>query len=138
MKPRSVLDKILDEASTFHGHLGPFLALGVKAGLRALEVFGYDPCGVRAEVIVPRMETPYTCFADGIQYVTGCTLGRGNIRIREGSFLEVVFSRGSRRLELRVRGEVLSRLESGSYDMEAEAREVARFSLSDVFEESLV
>ena len=138
MKPRSVLDKILDEASTFHGHLGPFLALGVKAGLRALEVFGYDPCGVREEVIVPRMETPYTFFADGIQYVTGCTLGRGNIRIQEGSFLEVVFSRGSRRLELKVRGEVLSRLESGSYDMEAEAREVARFSLSDVFEESLV
>ena len=138
MKFRSILDKILEEASILHCHLGPFLALGVKAGLRALEVFGYDPHGMRAEVIVPRMETPYTCFADGIQYVTGCTLGKGNIEVREGGRLKVIFSRGSRKLELEVRGEALEKLEESSEDMEAEAKRIIRASLLDIFEESLL
>lgn len=59
----------------FHGHLCPGLALGI----RAAEV-------ARAEVGVNSPENPVVavvetdlCPADAIQYLTGCTFGKGNL-----------------------------------------------------------
>lgn len=137
MKPESVLDKILEDASRFHCHLGPFLALGVKAGLRAVEALGYDPFKMRARVIVPKLSTPYTCFADGIQFVTGCTLGKLNIEIVEGEGLGAEFILDSKKLELRVRDEILARLEKASNPAEEGARRLMRSSFLELFREDL-
>ncbi|MCD6591572.1 MAG: hypothetical protein J7K78_00955 [Thaumarchaeota archaeon] len=138
MRIKSVLDKILDEASIFHCHIGPFLALGLKAGLRAIEVFGYNPHDMSAEIIVPEKKTPYTCFADGVQFVTGCTLGKGNIRIEDGGCLKAVFMQGSRSLELKVRKEILDELRKSSEDLEEIARKLMNANLSKLFEEKLL
>lgn len=116
--------------------MGPFLALGVKAGLRAIEVLGYEPFKMRAKVIALRKRAPYTCFADGVQFTTGCTLGKGNIEVCEGEGLKAIFTLGSRKLELEVRKNVLKNVES-SVDLEAKARDIMRARLLDVFEERL-
>ena len=50
----------------------------------------------------------------------------------------MIFSRGSRKLELKVREEALERLERSTEDMEAEAKRIIRASLLDIFEESLL
>ncbi|MDI9643307.1 MAG: hypothetical protein QXF06_01085 [Archaeoglobaceae archaeon] len=34
---------LIASASRFHGHSGPFLALGIRAGMRAIEFLGYNP-----------------------------------------------------------------------------------------------
>lgn len=138
MKTSGILDRILEEASLLHCHIGPFLALGIKAGLRAIEALGYDPFKMRARITVPRISTPYTCFADGVQYVTGCTLGKLNIEISGGLSLEAVFTLGSRRLELRVKENLLSELEETPNSAEDDARRIVRMSLSELFEEKLI
>ncbi len=137
MRVKSILDKILEEASILHCHIGPFLALGVKAGLRAIEVLGYDPFRMRARVVVPAITTPYTCFVDGIQFITGCTLGKCNIELLEGSELKAVFTLDSKKLELKVKEPVLKRLEEDSADIEDKAREIMKTSLLELFEERL-
>ncbi|MEO0078630.1 MAG: formylmethanofuran dehydrogenase subunit E family protein, partial [candidate division WOR-3 bacterium] len=70
---------ILEAAGRFHGHIGPWLALGVRAGLRAWEKLGVRYQDLVACVRCPD-RTPYTCFLDGIQFSSGCTMGKGNIR----------------------------------------------------------
>ncbi len=134
----SALDRILEEASILHSHVGPFLALGVKAGLRAIEVLGYEPFKMRAKLILVEKRVPYTCFADGVQFITGCTLGKGNIEIVEGNDFKAVFILKPKVLELKIKSEVLNELENCKNELEAEARKIMKASLYEFFEEKLL
>ena len=65
---------------TFHGHLGPYLVAGVRMGrhaLKRLQATRYF--GLEADVWCPD-GPPSSCLLDGLQFATGCTLGKGNIR----------------------------------------------------------
>jgi len=67
------------EATTrFHGHWCPGLAIGIRASEWALAEMG------RAgdEEIVAVVETDM-CGVDAIQFLTGCTLGKGNLIHRD-------------------------------------------------------
>jgi len=134
----SALDRILEEASILHSHVGPFLALGVKAGLRAIEVLGYEPFKMRAKLILMEKRVPYTCFADGIQFITGCTLGKGNIEIVEGNDFKAIFILKPKVLELKIKSEVLNELENCKNKLEAEAKKIMKASLYEFFEEKLL
>ncbi|MFO7638448.1 MAG: formylmethanofuran dehydrogenase subunit E family protein [bacterium] len=70
--------RLLQQATSFHGHLGPWLALGLRAGLYARRIVSADPFRLVARARCPA-RTPYTCLLDGIQFSSGCTLGKGNI-----------------------------------------------------------
>jgi formylmethanofuran dehydrogenase subunit E len=66
-----------------HGHLGPFLVVGVRMGSVAKRVFnqGSGNC-VRFQVTakVP-LVVPFSCAIDGIQAATHCTLGNQRLRL---------------------------------------------------------
>ena len=109
-------DELLEQAARFHGHLGPFLVLGLKAGLRAVEILGWKPLKMRATIILVR-KIPYTCFLDGVQFATGCTLGKGNIEVLEGDGIRALFSLEGRGIELKVRDEILRKAESAGSRM---------------------
>lgn len=82
----------LDRLREFHGHLGPFAMLGYRAGELALyELAVAGHFGVRARVECPP-HTPESCFADGIQYSTGCTLGKGNIELAPSEEISVTLT----------------------------------------------
>jgi len=105
-------EKLLEYAARFHGHLGPWLVLGLRAGLYARRVLRAGPFELEAVVTSPAWP-PHSCFIDGIQVGSGCTMGKGNITHRAGRSVSVRFSRvaSSKRLSLRVRAEVASELE---------------------------
>lgn len=84
--------QLLEYATRFHGHLGPWLVLGLRAGRRAARVLKATPFQLEAVVHCPA-RTPYSCFLDGIQLGSGCTLGKGNIRHIRSSRVRVEFSR---------------------------------------------
>jgi len=69
----------LAEAVRFHGHLGPYLVLGVLAGeaalkkLKCTKYFGLD---VKVKGVDKK---PKSCLIDGLQLSTGATYGKGNI-----------------------------------------------------------
>lgn len=73
---------VLIEAFKFHGHICWASAIGTRAGLVALRELGVERTGTSGElhcIIETGDNHGAQCFADGVQYSTGCTLGKGNI-----------------------------------------------------------
>ncbi len=76
------IEKWVKTAVDFHGHLGPFLAIGVRMGLiglRELQAKRGD-LKLRAVTTLER-EVPFSCTIDGIQVTTQCTVGNGRLQI---------------------------------------------------------
>jgi formylmethanofuran dehydrogenase subunit E len=74
--------KILKDAFQFHGHVCWASAAGVRVGIAALRELGANRTGISGElhcVLEIGDNHGAQCFADGVQYATGCTLGKGNI-----------------------------------------------------------
>ncbi len=63
----------IDGVIAFHGHSCPGLAFGIRAGEWALEHFGR----AEDEEIVAVVESDM-CAVDAVQYLVGCTIGKGN------------------------------------------------------------
>ena len=86
------LDVILRKAEEFHGHLGPFLVLGVRMGLigvRELEAKGnQEKLHVTAML---RNSVPFSCVIDGIQVATKCTIGNKKLRLRSSPEIAAKF-----------------------------------------------
>ena len=72
---------ILQKALEFHGHRCWASVAGVRAGLAALrELKVRRSGGTQLHAIVEIGEDHGgMCFGDGVQYATGCTLGKGNM-----------------------------------------------------------
>lgn len=79
----------LEDIERFHGHLGPFVLLGVRMGEHA--------CG---ELKMPRFfdltvvaecpdGPPHTCLIDGLQLSTGATMGKENIAHKHSEQIRV-------------------------------------------------
>jgi formylmethanofuran dehydrogenase subunit E len=104
-------DEFLSRAIEFHGHLGPYLVLGLKAGLYANQTLGRDPMKTEA-LIKTKATPPQSCFADGVQFSTGCTFGKGNINLKEGEGLQVIFKRNNQELILKLKKEIIEEINS--------------------------
>lgn len=65
----------LGDIIRFHGHMCPGLAMGVRASEIALREIGPHSGD---EEVVAVVETDM-CAVDAIQYMTGCTFGKGNL-----------------------------------------------------------
>ncbi|MGC9308105.1 MAG: tRNA (N6-threonylcarbamoyladenosine(37)-N6)-methyltransferase TrmO [Thermoplasmatota archaeon] len=74
------LEELLLRAGQLHGHFCPGLALGVMAAAYVVREMGWAPEGM--EHVVAVVETN-NCFADGVQYVTGCTFGNNALVFRD-------------------------------------------------------
>lgn len=104
-------EECLQQAVEFHGHLGPYLVLGLKAGFHANQALGKDPMKTEA-FIRTKTAPPQSCFADGVQFSTGCTLGKGNILLKEGEGLQVTFKKGKQALTLKLKEEIIKEINS--------------------------
>jgi len=77
-------EEILVRIEDFHGHLGPYVILGFRAGqlaLRSLGAVGYFDLEAR---VWSGTKPPLSCFADGVQLGSGCTTGKGNLVVEAG------------------------------------------------------
>ena len=73
-------DDDLRDAIQFHGHLCPGLALGYRVARAALREL--DAERPEDEELVAVVEND-SCAADAIQFITGCTFGKGNLIFRD-------------------------------------------------------
>ncbi len=69
----------LERVMEFHGHMCPGLALGVRAAEVALAEIGPHS---QDEEVVAIVETDM-CGVDAVQFLTGCTFGKGNLLHRD-------------------------------------------------------
>lgn len=66
---------MVERVIEFHGHMCPGLAMGIRAAEVALDEIGpHSP----DEEVVAVVETDM-CAVDAIQFLTGCTFGKGNL-----------------------------------------------------------
>ena len=110
---------LLEGAVQFHGHLGPFLILGLRAGLLGADYLGKNYFELSAKVETAA-QPPRSCFIDGIQFASGCTTGKGNLEVKAGDDVSVEFVRGKRRISLVVRNDILKTLDLITSDEQAE------------------
>jgi len=68
------------EAIQFHGHLCPGLALGYRVAKAALRELKADR--PQDEELVALVEND-SCAVDAVQFITGCTFGKGNLIFRD-------------------------------------------------------
>lgn len=95
------LKSLLIRTGALHGHFCPYVALGVKAGAYALQELNLQSEGM--EDVAAVIETN-SCFADGIQYTTGCTLGNNALIYRDyGKTAVTITARDKQGLRLHVK-----------------------------------
>lgn len=81
-----------DEVVKFHGHSCPGLAIGYRVSLAALERLGFERRAEDEELVC--VSENDSCAVDAIQLITGCTLGKGNLILKDyGKQVYTFFSR---------------------------------------------
>lgn len=101
--------KLWEKAVDFHGHECPGLATGVRVSELAKEVLGIDFSLDEELVCITENDA---CGVDGIQVLTGCTFGKGNLLHKEvGKSAYTFLSRKSGRAFRFVRKELPEGLE---------------------------
>src|SRR4030066_311273 len=70
----SISKELIEKTITFHGHSCPGLAIGIRAAELALQKLGHPEQSDLVAVVETDM-----CGVDAIQFLTGCTFGKGNL-----------------------------------------------------------
>ncbi len=72
----------LEAGQLLHGHKCPAMPLGLRVGAAAMNALGVDRAMDKQLVALVELGDAHCahCFADGVQMVTGCTFGKGNIK----------------------------------------------------------
>jgi formylmethanofuran dehydrogenase subunit E len=117
---------LIKKAADFHGHLGPFLVIGVRMGKIAQKNLNTNTIEnkLRAIVKIP-LSPPFSCILDGIQATTKCTIGNQKLRI-ENSQKEITArfenQNSDKRMKISVNPktveELMNRLSEGVSDRE--------------------
>jgi len=102
-----------------HGHKCPAMPMGLRVGAAAMNVLGVDRAAdgqLMALVEIGRNHCA-TCFADGVQMVTGCTFGKGNIeRLNRGKWgLTLIDKATSRAVRVAPRAETMAASKESSF-----------------------
>lgn len=127
------LRALVERGTLLHGHLGPYLVAGIRMGLLALRQLnnpGYF--GLRAESEAGRTP-PLSCLNDGVQIGSGCTAGKGNLRVVGEERPRVRFtSENGRWITIELRPEIASSFRGP--DPIARAREIETVPEEELFE----
>lgn len=67
-------ERLIEQTIAFHGHSCPGLAIGIRTAELAIQKLNILP----SSSVVCVVETDM-CAVDGIQFLTGCTFGKGNL-----------------------------------------------------------
>lgn len=88
-----MFDKLWKKAVEFHGHSCPGLAYGAKAAEAVLLKMGAERAGDEELLCVTENDA---CGVDAIQSILGCTVGKGNLILRDrGKQVYTFFDRRS-------------------------------------------
>ena len=142
------LKDILNKAAEFHGHLGPFLTIGVRMGLLAKKTLKSNGFKDLSVTVNTGNKTPLSCVVDGIQVATGCTLGKGNITVTNLSEISAVFHAKHKAIRVKMKTEVFHSLkrkllDGGPEKVEETARKISSihdaklFSIEELAEKRL-
>jgi formylmethanofuran dehydrogenase subunit E len=133
MRVISKKKRLLELAVKFHGHLGPYMVLGLRMGMTAVQILKPKRLHALHAIVWTRKSPPESCVIDGIQVSSGCTLGKGNISVEASRQTKAVFRKGRRTLVLEPTANVSKLLSEVSGENPEKVKELARllFRMSD-------
>lgn len=109
----SIGKKLIEKTIDFHGHSCPGLFIGIRAAELALQKLGH----AEKENLIAVVETDM-CGVDAIQFLTGCTFGKGNLIHKDYGKMAFSFYDRSKNIGFRailrpdISGDVASELRS--------------------------
>jgi len=118
--------RLLEAGVKFHGHLGPYLVLGLRMGVVAVRILkpkGLHELSLR---VWTKKTPPQSCLLDGIQVSSGCTLGKGSVRVEASGRTRAVFRKGRRSVLIEPTEKITALLAKVSKQPPARIRETAR------------
>ncbi|MGD0071926.1 MAG: formylmethanofuran dehydrogenase subunit E family protein [Candidatus Bathyarchaeia archaeon] len=109
------LTTIIEFARKLHGHVGPFLVIGLKMGAaakKALNLSDTECTLLTAEVAVP-LHPPFSCLLDGIQVSTTCTIGNQRLQVKNSKTIQATFTRqkGAKKVKITLTQNLSEQLE---------------------------
>jgi len=128
----------IKEAIKFHGHLGPYLILGIIAGRLSLKKLGCKKYfGLNVKVYGANIK-PKSCLIDGLQLSTGATYGKGNINKYTADKIKIiVFNLGNnKRIQLSLKKSITEKLDSlrSHFESEEFAKKLLKIKRQDIFD----
>jgi formylmethanofuran dehydrogenase subunit E len=93
MQNQNQLAEKIEYARKLHGHVGPYLVIGLKMGAAAkaaLNMPDIEQMQLKAEVNVP-LQPPTSCLLDGIQVSTTCTVGNQRLQFKNAKTIYATF-----------------------------------------------
>jgi formylmethanofuran dehydrogenase subunit E len=130
------MEEILKKIKEFHGHLGPFVVIGYKMGEISKIKLGKNPFHKKA-IIWTGNKTPLSCIIDGIQLSSGCTLGKGNINIKNKRIPKAKFiNDNGRKIEIILKKEIFDEIQNidGMKNLEDYSKTIFNKSYDELFE----
>lgn len=99
----------LNQVIAFHGHYCPGVTIGYRAALIALRELGAPRAADEELVAICENDA---CGVDAVQYLTGCTIGKGNLILRDWGKQVFIFGRRSdgKMLRIALRANALPRV----------------------------
>lgn len=129
------IESMVNQGIKLHGHAGPYLNLGIKMGLLALEILkakGYFDLSVEAELEYRR---PMSCFVDGLQISTGCTMGKGNIRVKnQPGKINALFATENKNLRITLKPEIVESLNFEEESCEKLSQKILSIPNNELFD----
>jgi formylmethanofuran dehydrogenase subunit E len=93
MSKPNELTAAIEYARKLHGHVGPYLIIGLKMGNAAKEALNIPDAEFThliADINVP-LHPPYSCLLDGIQVSTTCTVGNQRLQFKNSQTIQAIF-----------------------------------------------
>ncbi len=95
MKESNEFTALIEFARKLHGHVGPYLVIGLKMGIaakKAMNISDEELTSIRCEVAVP-LYPPYSCLLDGVQVSTTSTIGNQRLTIKNSKSIQATFTK---------------------------------------------
>lgn len=128
-------DELSKRLSEFHGHLGPYLVLGAKMGIYAKKTLSSSPFEIAAEITMP-LKPPLSCTIDGIQFTSGATTGKANLKVSDGLPIKIVFYKGNDGIVIVPKENILEKIRNqvDHEDLEILAGQIMEKEYNELFE----
>jgi formylmethanofuran dehydrogenase subunit E len=107
------LANLVRKATELHGHLGPFLVIGVRMGIIGIrELEAKDNGNALRVTAILKYSVPFSCVIDGIQMATKCTIGNQKLNLIDSSGIRAEFELQRKKVIVTVNPTAFNRLKN--------------------------
>lgn len=118
-RPMTNAKDYFESGLKLHGHKCPAMPMGLRVGAAAMNKLGVERTGDSALLALVDLGDNHcaTCLADGVQMITGCTFGKGNIKkTNKGKWsLTLIDKKGKKAVRVALRAEAMAKNKASSF-----------------------